>query len=29
MAQSARDLIRLGNVAYRLKQYDKAETLYL
>ncbi len=29
MAQSARDLIRLGNVAYRNGQYDKAETLYL
>lgn len=28
-AQSARDLIRMGNVAYRAKQYDKAETLYL
>ena len=29
MAQSARDFIRLGNKAYREKQYDKAETLYL
>lgn len=29
MAQSARDFIRLGNRAYREKQYDKAETLYL
>lgn len=28
-AQNARDLIRLGNVAYRSKQYDKAETQYL
>ena len=28
-AQSARDFIRLGNKAYREKQYDKAETLYL
>lgn len=28
-AQNARDCIRLGNVAYRNKQYDKAETLYL
>ena len=29
MAQSARDFIRMGNKAYREKQYDKAETLYL
>lgn len=29
MAQSARDFIRLGNVAYRQEQYDKAETYYL
>lgn len=29
VAQSARDCIRLGNVAYRSKQYDKAETMYL
>ena len=29
MAQSARDFIRMGNVAYRQKQYDKAETFYL
>ena len=29
MAQSARDFIRLGNVAYRNGQYDQAETLYL
>ena len=29
MAQSARDLIRMGNVAYRNGQYDKAETYYL
>lgn len=29
MAQSARDYIRMGNKAYREKQYDKAETLYL
>ena len=28
-AQSARDFIRMGNKAYREKQYDKAETLYL
>lgn len=28
-AQSARDLIRLGNVAYRAQQYDKAETMYI
>lgn len=28
-AQSARDCIRMGNVAYRQKQYDKAETYYL
>lgn len=28
-AQSARDFIRLGNVAYRQEQYDKAETYYL
>jgi len=28
-AQTARDFIRLGNKAYREKQYDKAETLYL
>ena len=29
MAQSARDFIRMGNKAYREKQYDKAETMYL
>ena len=29
MAQSARDFIRMGNRAYREKQYDKAETMYL
>lgn len=29
VAQSARDCIRLGNVAYRQGQYDKAETYYL
>lgn len=29
VAQSARDFIRMGNKAYREKQYDKAETLYL
>ena len=29
MSQSARDFIRMGNKAYREKQYDKAETLYL
>ena len=29
MSQSARDFIRMGNRAYREKQYDKAETLYL
>lgn len=28
-AQSARDLIRLGNAAYRAEQYEKAETYYL
>jgi tetratricopeptide (TPR) repeat protein len=28
-AQSARDFIRMGNKAYREKQYDKAETMYL
>lgn len=28
MAQSARDLVRLGNRAYRAGQYDKAETYY-
>ncbi|MCQ2258732.1 MAG: aerotolerance regulator BatC [Bacteroidaceae bacterium] len=28
-AQSARDCIRLGNRAYRSKQYDVAETMYL
>lgn len=29
MAQSARDFIRMGNKAYREKQYEKAETMYL
>lgn len=29
MAQSARDLVRLGNAAYRAKLYDQAETMYL
>lgn len=29
MAQTARDLIRLGNKAYRAQQYDRAETFYL
>ena len=29
VAQSARDFIRMGNRAYREKQYDKAETFYL
>ena len=28
-AQSARDLIRMGNKAYRAGQYGDAETLYL
>ncbi len=28
-AQSARDLIRLGNVAYKAKQYVAAETMYI
>lgn len=29
VAQSARDFVRMGNVAYRQQQYDKAETYYL
>ena len=29
VAQSARDFVRLGNVAYRRQQYDQAETYYL